>query len=135
MNDWRNIPVGLADIGSKLTTVRIRNTLKRLGYSSMGEVVDAWHRGSFKEALSKLDFPNFGKKSMSELMAWISTHTHPAHKPCPFCGNTDLADEEAVFFSENMAAIECGRCSARGPLGEDGPAAEEMAWAAWDNRG
>lgn len=81
MNDWRNIPVGQADIGSKLTTVRIRNALKRLGYSSMGEVVDAWYRGSFEESLRKLDLDplgsNFGKKSRAELMAWISTHAPP----------------------------------------------------------
>lgn len=55
-------------------------------------------------------------------------------KPCPFCGNTADAAEEAVAFAPNKQAVQCNKCCARGPDGYEGPDIEARAIELWNRR-
>jgi len=40
---------------------------------------------------------------------------YPTHRPCPFCGSTDLLDGDWYLDDEEVDAIECSQCAAGAP--------------------
>jgi Lar family restriction alleviation protein len=51
-------------------------------------------------------------------------------KPCPFCGNKKMTEEDVLFYEHIEYAVICNKCDAAGPFGKT----EKQAISIWNKR-
>lgn len=114
---------------------RIWNSLSCMGFATLGQTIDHIEANpDFLKVGPGRRMPNFGKKSLTSLCAWMEERGVWLISTCPFCRNTASAPEDPVMFAENAQAVVCNKCGARGPDGYEGPDIKARAIELWNRR-